>query len=494
VTKVITRAKSLGQRLRNRLFGYLPNRRGNVAPLIAVMMVPMLGVLGLAAEGSNWMFTHRATQNAADSAVVGAANAYESYSACSASSGTNCTDSGQNEGKAIATNFGFTDGVKNANVTINELVACPANVSASLTAALGANSCFTAVVKQKMPLLLLNAFGFGGNTTISGAKGVQVASTAIAGPVGVQVPVCVLGLSPSGPPKGNSDTIQLNGNPDADLGACTIFSDGKATCNGGNSGAFIGGAAKKDNGCGVAEFSNQNTVADPYSSASSHGTIPGNPCSGSNPVTIAGGSYDATTLASKIGNATSDTSGMKYGIVCGALSLGGDVTLTGGDLGIVIESGDIEFNGHTLSTLGTPGSAPGMTLIYQGTGTGAFNVTNSNGGTLNISNPTDLTGTSTWNGFTIYDPADSGSMTYAGNQPAWDLTGIVYFPNVDMDWRGIIGKANSGYECFDFVVNSLLIDGTAKMFAPNLNNPSSQCGLDNVKPPTVLGYRYALVG
>ncbi len=95
-----------------------------------------------------------------------------------------------------------------------------------------------------------------------------------------------------------------------------------------------------------------------------------------------------------------------------------------------------------------------MTLIFQGTGTGAFNVTNSNGGTLNISNPTDLTGTSTWNGFTIYDPVDT-SMTYKGNQcMARNLTGIVYFPNPDMDWRGIVGKANSGFECFDLVINT----------------------------------------
>jgi hypothetical protein len=85
-------------------------------------------------------------------------------------------------------------------------------------------------------------------------------------------------------------------------------------------------------------------------------------------------------------------------------------------------------------------------------------------------------------------------MTYKGNQPGWSLTGIIYFPNVDMDWRGVIGKADSGFECFDLVVNSLLIDGTAQMFSPDLNNPTSQCGQDNVKPPTELGYRYALVG
>ena len=74
------------------------------------------------------------------------------------------------------------------------------------------------------------------------------------------------------------------------------------------------------------------------------------------------------------------------------------------------------------------------------------------------------------------------------------MSGIVYFPNANIDWRGVIGKADNGFECFDLVVKTLLIDGTAQMFNPDLSNPTAQCHQQGVTPPTTnIGYRFVLV-
>jgi hypothetical protein len=117
-------------------------------------------------------------------------------------------------------------------------------------------------------------------------------------------------------------------------------------------------------------------------------------------------------------------------------------------------------------------------------------VSNGTSSAINISSPTS----GIWSGVTIYDPALTGDYTFKGNAPAWTLSGIVYFPNANIDWRGIIGKATNGFECFDLVVKTLLIDGTAQMFSPSLANPAAGCHQQGVTLPTTnIGYRYVLV-
>ena len=48
-------------------------RRGNISPLFALLLVPLIGAMSLATEASSWFLIRRAMQNTADSAVLGIA-------------------------------------------------------------------------------------------------------------------------------------------------------------------------------------------------------------------------------------------------------------------------------------------------------------------------------------------------------------------------------------------------------------------------------------
>jgi Flp pilus assembly protein TadG len=507
--------RSLVQRLAATWRRFRKDRRANVAVIFALALVPTLGVFGLGSEGSYWLLTQRAEQNAADAAVMAAAQAGNADASLSALSGSACaagTNCYQLEGKAVATNYGFTQGTNSVTaVTVANNQTCPSNASSTATGA--GVTCYKVTITKTVPLYFVRALGYRG-TNGSGLQ--TISATAWAGPKDEPISVCVLAL---GPEQGNQAAIRLNGANSANLGNCTIFSDVNATCNGHNSGAFIGGAVGTDNGCGIAEYSNAASVADPDASKASN--IPSNPCSNyqqespshngaanTGQITVPGStSYTPTSLKNAILNSANSTNGGGYAYsttdasgdtvveVCGDLKLGGNVTLASGNLILVVENGLVDMNGaNSLATSGTAG----MTAIFQNQGQSKYNsslptftdVSNGTSSAIDISSPTS----GTWSGVTIYDPALTGSYTFKGNAPAWTLSGIVYMPNADVDWRGIIGKADNGFECFDFVVKTLLIDGTAQMFNPDLSNPTSQCSQQGVTPPTTnIGYRFVLV-
>lgn len=491
------------------------DRRANVAVIFALALVPTLGVFGLGSEGSYWLLTQRAEQNAADAAVMAAAQAGQADAGLTTLSGNACaggTNCYQYEGKAVATNYGFTQGTNSVTaVTVLNNQTCP-NASTAVTAGV---KCYKVTITKTVPLYFVRAVGYRGT---NGSNLQTISATAWAGPKDEPISVCVLALGPD--PSGNKSAIRLNGAPNSNLGDCTIFSDGSANCNGGNSGAWVGGAVSTDSGCGIAAYSNAASVADPDASKASN--IPANQCSNyqqetpqngagaanTGQITLPGGTtYTPASLKTALLSAANSTNGTGYAYattdasgdtvveVCGDLKLGGNVTLASGNLILVMENGLVDMNGaNSLTTSGTAG----MTTIFQNQGTSkqystAPNFTDVSNGTssaINISSPTS----GTWQGVTIYDPALSGDYIFKGNAPAWTLSGIVYFPNANIDWRGIVGKATNGFECFDFVVKTLLIDGTAQMFSPSLSAATSQCTQQGVTPPTTnIGYRFVLV-
>ena len=87
------------------------DRRGNVAIMMGLLMVPIVGAMGLGFEVSHWYMAKRAMQNAADSAAIAAAsNASSNYDV---------------EAKAVAALYGFVDGQNNNTVTASNAAACP---------------------------------------------------------------------------------------------------------------------------------------------------------------------------------------------------------------------------------------------------------------------------------------------------------------------------------------------------------------------------------
>src|SRR5579862_2647934 len=91
----------------------LRGRRANVAPMVALLLVPLSGALGLAGEGSSWYMTQRSMQNAADSAAIAAATNASSAD----DTGSTPTPMYAREAYAVASKYGFVSGTNNVIVS-----------------------------------------------------------------------------------------------------------------------------------------------------------------------------------------------------------------------------------------------------------------------------------------------------------------------------------------------------------------------------------------
>ena len=186
---------------------------GNVAIMMGLLMVPMVGAMGLGFEVSHWYMSKRAMQNAADAAAIAAAsNAGSNYDV---------------EGKAVAALYGFVDGQNNTTVTASDAAPCPA----------GGNTCYSVTITGIDPLYLSQVVGYNGDTTVNGAKQKTLSSTAVALKATVQWPLCLLALNTTG------TALRTNGAPKTNFAGCSVMSDSDATCNGSNLNADAGMAA-----------------------------------------------------------------------------------------------------------------------------------------------------------------------------------------------------------------------------------------------------------
>ena len=474
--------------------------------IIALSLVPLAGVMGMAFEGSNWFLNQRAQQNAADSAVVAAANMAlnDYYTACAAGScswGSNYPT----EGQAVAVKYGYTTGSGSVTVAVSgpnsgTPVACPANVSIKIGGS--ALSCFQVSVTRSLPLYLSHLVGFNGNRN----TGVQwISASAIAGPVTEPANICLLtlGWDPSGYAK---YAMTFHGSSGVNLAGCPVGTNGGMDCTGQstlNSPFGVSGDDGSGNGikkgCGDFFYNQSTGIADPYASLASN--IPKDNCSGNYPGTTSG--------------AISASSGTPTGAaviqICGNLKLTGDLTITGDEV-LVIQGGYLDLAGHNFTTSGT---GAGVTVVFTSpslanaqavvgaTGGEGYIYDSSTGGSLNISsNPA---GSGVWQGITVYQdptpwsPPDASKetsygSTWDGNSAklGWKLSGVYYLPNANITLNGATDKASDGYNCFDMVINSIDSNGGNgfSMFA----NPLSQCGQQGSATPHVLGFRYALVG
>jgi Flp pilus assembly protein TadG len=407
---------------------------GVVAVLTALALTVLIGIVGLAIDVGMWYRTDRALQNAADAAVIAAAlNSGASY---------------QSEAKAVAAKYGFVDGANGITVTASNNQTCPG----------GATDCYLVTIAQASPPQFFSP--------VVGNFAPSLAGSAMAGASQTHS-YCLLALASSG----TDPAILGNGSPFADLSNCSLMSNTGATCHGHNLNATYGDAHGTNNGCGITELSNVATVADPYYALHTH--IPSNPC-GSTASSFPqedkhGGGLSGNNVWGQKNKTTSMVLGdpptvANHGIVCGDLQLAGNVTLTTASPGslLVIENGRLDLNGNTLQTA----SRAGLTIIFSGPAVAGQSYTHSptGGGTLDIQAPTS----GTWSGIAMYqDPAlTSGvDITYAGNSPTWNITGVVYLPHASVTFKGAVNKSSNGQSCFELVVDNITIDGTGSILA-----------------------------
>ena len=489
MTFPIGRSGGLMRRLQSAASRFRRDRRGNVAMITAIAIIPLLGVLGLAMEGSSWFLTHRAAQNAADAAVVAAADlALEDQSnggAIAVAGAVDCSQNYQKEACAVAKQYGFTDGAGGATVYTTTTSTCP-STTAPINASMG---CYQVTVTRSLPLYLSRLVGYGG----ANGTGVQVISaTAYAGAVPKQLPYCLgsIGTNTGNAGiAGNGNSISLPGCP---VGSNTGFKITGSTglqapwCVAADGSSFKGsanGSCAQDPNLDVTE---PGPLDDPYWSL--HSQIP----TGSN----CGGNFAGSSLGTAPGPGVSYT--------CGSLTLTSNVNVTDTETW-VIENGMLYLGPNTLSTSGSGG----LTIIFTSPnlftpalyGDGYIEGT----GGLDISSPLAGSG-APMPGVALYqDPVPWGytnsapppgfayPATWNGNTGhPWSVSGVVYFPNAAMTMYGTTGKASNGYNCFDMIAYSFAINGGGGQSL--FSNPLQECGLQGSAVPTYTGYRYVLIG
>ena len=417
------------------LGGFGRDQRGNIATLVALLIIPLVGVLGVATETGNWFLLQRSMQNAADSAAIAAAT-----------NNNTTNNSYQLEGKSVATQFGYTNGASSTTVTIvNNDNSVPAKC---------ASKCYAATITRTVPVYLTRIVGWGATQSIT--------AKAVATPQNVPTTYCLVNL-------GTGDAYHINGGHSVDLNGCNVLSNGDTTCDGSsssggaNSITYLGSNKK----C-TPTVQASSALADPYSSLSS--SVPANSC----------GSYTTNNIS---GNLT-------WGSVqhyCGDVVLTANTTLSTPGTGtlLVIENGNLNVpSGMSLTT----GPGAGLTVLLTGDNSGSHILTG--GGTLNIAAP--LAGSGTWSGVAIYqNPAlTSGvDMSNAGNAPTWNISGLIYVPKSNLTFKGVVDKANNGLECFILVDYTFHSGGTGTI----LENQSQCADYGLTLPSTSTTLRTALI-
>jgi Flp pilus assembly protein TadG len=442
---------TMSNRLSSRMFqclrGLQRDRRGNVTVMMGFLLPPLIGTFGLGFEVANWYLTTRSMQNAADSAAVAIA--------------TTASTNYLTEARAVAAQYGFTNGVNNVTVAASNAATCPA----------GGNTCYSVTITQTLSLFLSQIIGYSGNATLSqtnaqqqttSVAAQQLTSTAVASQSTIQVPLCLLALGTSG-----AQDIVTNGNPKANMSGCSVMANTSARCNGGNLGAPYGLAHVTDSGCGVIQVSGVPMVADQYAALASN--IP------SNALNSCGGNFPQEDKhgngATQWSTAWPPTGAISLGnntwVVCGDQQLTGNVTVnTPSGAVLIIENGQLDTNGNKLSTA----AGSGLTLVFSGDN-GSYTHAPTGGGTLDIAAPTS----GPWSGIAVYqDPnlTTGVSLSAAGNSPTWDISGLIYMPHSTVTLSGAVNKSSNGEACFVMVMDSITINGTGDVLS---NNTPANC-------------------
>ncbi len=417
---------------------FLRDRNGSIIIPVALALPVLIGMLGLAVEVSYWDLHQRAMQNAADAAAIAAAMA-----------GSANYD---NEAKAVAAQYGFING---GSVTVS--------VNNPNTATNCTSDCYAVTISDTVPLYFSQVIGYQGNAKLNGNNAASLAASSVASSKPAY-PYCILALGTSG-----QQGITSNGALNANLNSCDTMSDNTSTCNGHNLNAKHGDAAGTNNGCGNIQQSNAPKVSDPYASLASN--IPTNTCK-TYPQEPSG-NKGSPLPSSNQWKGTYDLGGSSK-VVCGDQQLTGTTTINNGVL--VIENGVLDLNGYTLT-------GSGLTIVFTGSNSANYNhivtdTSNTKAGVLDIAAPTS----GPWSGIAVYqDPSltKNVNISYAGNNPAWDITGIVYLPNSSVQMSGAINQSSQGLACFSIIVDNITINGTGSIFAND-----TQCQQAGANQPT----------
>jgi hypothetical protein len=430
------------------------DERGAVAVIMGVLMIPLVGALAIGFEVSNWYMVTRNMQNAADAATIAAA----------INGGTNYAV----EAKAVAARYGFVDGSNNVSVAVTNTAACPG----------GGDTCYSATISGYVPLLLSRVLGITGDGNVNGTLQKKLGALAVAKAATQPQDICMLALASSGVAQG----IRTNGSPTGNMNGCNVMSNTAAQCNGSNLGAGLGMAHGTSGGCGVTPVSNVPVVTDPYIGlASNIPPLSSAGCGGSYPQESKHGNAYTVAASNQISGTLNLTAGNNF--KCGDQMLTADTVINtppGSPAVLIIENGQLDLNGHALTT--SNGSA--VTLVFSGDNSGSYSHmpadnTNGSGGRLDLAAPTS----GPWSGVAIYQDPNLTSgldVSAAGNSPTWNITGLVYMPHATVTLKGAIDKATAGNSCLVMVADNFQISGNGGILKTDIG----QCPQAGLQMPT----------
>ena len=259
---------------------------------------------------------------------------------------------------------------------------------------------------------------------------------------------CILALGPVAP-----EGVRVSGSARVNTDGCSVMSNVL-----GPDSVYVSGAAKLEASCvyaagGIGDLSaitttaciapvpNDGRIRDPYEDIQITEDVASMKCE--KPVKTSSGTYT-----------------LPAGRYCGAdVKLMGDIQLEDGGV-YYFDGADLEMR-SSWSTL----AGKDVTLVFMNDA----EFSNANGGTVNLSAPTS----GDWSGILMYGDRDTTSsgayMKIAGNNYS-TMTGALYFPKTDIEFRGTSDSADG---CTQLVARSVDFGGDA--------NLRSQCELAGVR-------------
>ena len=279
----------------------------------------------------------------------------------------------------------------------------------------------------------------------------DIVATAIA-MNGVPKPICLLSLSTTANPG-----ILSDGLPHSNLSGCTIASNSSMTCHGAGSdgGAEFGITVGANSGCGTIEATGPVVSDSRYSSMLDSTTA-------SNALTSCGGTFAGTTWNSAPTLTSSPL------VVCGDVTMSSNITVapaSGGSV-IIIENGQLNTNGKTLTT----SNSNGLTIVFSGTNASGATHQVTGDGTLTFSGPPS----GTWKQMALYQdpnliPTGSGLLDFVPRNPGQkfpdlNIQGIIYMPHGLFELHGSLSNNNAG-ACIVLVADTIVIKGTGDVVA-----------------------------
>lgn len=377
--------------------GILADETGISAVAVGLSMSAMLGFAGMAVDVSVWYADKRAAQGAADSAAFSAGT--DLYAG-------DTTTGVQANAKAVAAQYGYTDGAGGVTVTVNT-----PPTSGSHTSTTGA----VEVIVTKSESLFFSSF-FINAASVSG-RAVAVAGTNGAG-------ACVLATNTGSSTSISTADIAITGNATIDASNCGIY----ANASGSDSLDITGNAtllAKNLSVVGNYSVSGGGTLtvtgakttgapvmADPYANVAT--PSPG-ACAGTN-------SWNSSATISP-------------GTYCNGFSVNSTATVTMQPGVYIINGGSFSVNGQAAIT-GT-----GVTIVLTGSGSNYATATINGGAGVTLSAPTS--GPTSGIVFLQDRSAPTGSASKINGGSTTSITGALYFPSQTLKFSGGSSSASS---------------------------------------------------